>query len=154
MDYNEVDRRYRARLRLAANKIIGDWHEADATANEAIFAALRSFNPARGSLESLLFTTTRNKARNYVAKRNRLKRRGTVALVAEPVVWGDDPGLRESIERVTTALDTLPADQREVIRLRYYDGLSERAAAKQIGITRHRLRELQSAALEALRAAA
>jgi DNA-directed RNA polymerase specialized sigma24 family protein len=48
-------------------------------------------------------------------------------------------------------IEKLPAEQRQVIELRYWQRLSERAAADQLGITRHRLRKVESAALEALR---
>jgi RNA polymerase sigma factor (sigma-70 family) len=151
MTHEEIHRKYHARLQATANKIVDDWHEADAIATDAIYAALKAFNPERGSIESLLFTAARNKAKIYVAKQNRKKRCGTVPLLTEPATVDDDPGQRELIERLTVALDGLSAEQRQVVQLRYFDSVPERAAAEQLAITRHRLRKLESAALDTLR---
>jgi RNA polymerase primary sigma factor len=67
----------------------------------------------------------------------------------------DEVGERERIDAVTAALDELPTGEREVVELRF--GLSEGqektpdAVAKELGITRERVRRLEDDALRRLR---
>jgi RNA polymerase sigma-70 factor (ECF subfamily) len=61
--------------------------------------------------------------------------------------------LREDFERVLAAMEGLSAAQRELITLRYFDGLSFEEIASRLKSTRHRVRALCSKAIAALRKA-
>ena len=59
--------------------------------------------------------------------------------------------LREQIQR---ALEVLPDDQREVVRLRFIDELSYEEMAQKLGVSNNVVRTRTSRALRALRASA
>ncbi|GIW20915.1 MAG: DNA-directed RNA polymerase sigma-70 factor [Chloroflexota bacterium] len=63
----------------------------------------------------------------------------------------DVAGLREDIDRVSAALAELTDDQREVIALRFFAGLSAREAAVAMGRQEGTIRGLQFRAIAALR---
>ena len=95
-------------------------------------------------------------ARNAIVDQARTKREN-VSLVAAVTRETDEPGpeavatLREDLERVARALGELTDDQREVIELRFFAGLSVHEAAVAMGRQEGTIRGLQFRAIAALR---
>jgi RNA polymerase sigma-70 factor (ECF subfamily) len=58
---------------------------------------------------------------------------------------------REQVARVATALESLPADYRDVLVLRYFEGLALAEVAQQFGRSTESVRKLEARALVRLR---
>jgi RNA polymerase sigma-70 factor (ECF subfamily) len=95
-------------------------------------------------------------ARNAIIDQVRT-RKDNVSLIAAMIRETDDPGpeasaaLREDLERVAVALRELTEDQREVIELRFFAGLSVLEAAVAMGRQEGTIRGLQFRAIASLR---
>jgi RNA polymerase sigma-70 factor, ECF subfamily len=133
------------RLALAvAYRVLGDYHAAEDTAQDAFLAVWRrvdSFDPRRGTVHGWVLTIVRNAAvdrrrgrhahtlrdapLDEVAFRLATEGEETFAVVAASV----------EARRVREALATLPAEQREAIELAYFGGLTHREIAERTGAT-------------------
>jgi RNA polymerase sigma-70 factor (ECF subfamily) len=83
----------------------------------------------RSKVSTWVFGIARNRALDLIRKEERGKRVPDVSLVdPDPA-----PGIQRT-ERVMGALDALPVDQREVVFLTFYEGLSYREIAGTLGI--------------------
>ncbi len=110
------------------------------------------FDAQRGALGPWLLAAARNRAIDYL--RTTSGREHTALGLDHPALYTDiEPGLlaSDSARRVKAAMAKLPAEQREVIELAYFEGLSqtEMAARMQqpLGTVKTRVR----AALKRLR---
>ncbi|WP_163996406.1 sigma-70 family RNA polymerase sigma factor [Pyxidicoccus caerfyrddinensis] len=104
-----------------------------------VWRRAREFDPARGGLETWVTTIARTRAID------RLRSMGTATRVAEgathepPPVSATPPApdeasaLGQNRKRVLAALKQLPAEQREVVELAYFEGLSQREIAERTG---------------------
>lgn len=71
------------------------------------------------------------------------QRQATVAERAEALLWGADHDLgperitesRETLDRVRSAIAALPEPTRTILRLTRLEGLTQREAAQQVGVT-------------------
>ncbi len=100
------------------------WERADA------------FDPARGGLRTWLGTLAHRRAVDYVRREEALRRR-TERVGAEASVTPDVEEIAVAIvtaERVRAALDELPVEQRDAIRLAYFGGKTYREVAVQLEI--------------------
>ena len=100
----------------------------------AVWRRAESFNPERGAAGAWLFTVARNTVFD------RLRREGRVDATAElPDVVSLERGPYEQAEqsdtawRVHRALEELNANEREVIELAYWSGLSQSEVASYLG---------------------
>ena len=98
------------------------------------------FDPARGAVQTWLLTIARSRALDRaraIRRRRESPIEGDDGEVVVQQVAPDDPGLdTEAAERrriVTAALAQLPAEQREVLELGYYGGLSQSEIAERTG---------------------
>jgi RNA polymerase sigma-70 factor (ECF subfamily) len=98
------------------------------------------FDPARGAVQTWLLTIARSRALDRaraIRRRRESPIEGDDGEVVVQQVAPDDPGLdAEAAERrrvVTAALAQLPAEQREVLELGYYGGLSQSEIAERTG---------------------
>ena len=95
-----------------------------------------SYNPQRGSLGTYLTTLTRSRGIDRLRMRQarlRLVQRwgmGEAALIA-PGLWEQVSG-QERQERVRAALGQLDPDQRRLLELAYYQGLTQAEIAAQL----------------------
>jgi RNA polymerase sigma factor (sigma-70 family) len=127
--YNEIVRKYQKQVYWVIRKMVQDHDEADDITQEVfikVHSALLEFRE-----ESNLFTWLYRIATNYsINHLKKVKTRNTVSveLVAEPIESGDkasDEQIDEYQRRkiLEAAIETLPAQQRAVFNLRYYDQL-------------------------------
>ncbi|WP_426752118.1 sigma-70 family RNA polymerase sigma factor [Myxococcus sp. Y35] len=104
-----------------------------------VWRRAREFDPSRGGLESWVTTIARTRAID------RLRTLGAAARVVEgaahqgppvsavPTAPDEAAGQGESRIRVWAALAQLPPEQREVVELAYFEGLSQREIAERTG---------------------
>jgi len=123
-------------------RILGSRPDAEEVLQEAfleVWRRAREFDPARGGLETWVMTIARTRAID------RKRALGTVARVAEEVATQPPPvsatpvNPSESAEqgqeqvRVAAAMRALPPEQRQVVELAYFEGLSQREISERTG---------------------
>jgi RNA polymerase sigma-70 factor, ECF subfamily len=144
--------RYAARLLGLAYRILGETGEAEEVVQEVFLHAWRAagtFDPTRGSVPAWLLVATRSRAIDRLRTR-----RPVAAASAEGRGPLDDLASRDDVEGSSAsrewetlcrgAIGELPADQRQVLELAYFDGLthqeiSERTATP-LGTVKTRIR--------------
>ena len=150
-----------------AYRIVRDHGVAEEVVQEAFLSLWRNedrFDAARGSLRALVCHAVRNRALDRLRGRSGRQRDHQSLDDLLHLPSGDDIAAeverREQSREVTTALTTLPAEQRQVIELAYFGGYSQTEIAELTdrplgtvkGRTRLALRAL-AAALAPLRGA-
>jgi len=123
-------------------RILGSRPDAEEVLQESfleVWRRAREFDPARGELETWVMTIARTRAID------RKRTLGTVARVAEEVATQPPPvsatpvNPSEAAEqgqeqaRVAAAMGALPPEQRQVVELAYFEGLSQREIAERTG---------------------
>jgi RNA polymerase sigma-70 factor, ECF subfamily len=129
-------RRYsRSMLGLALRRL-GDRGRAEDALQEtftAIWRAAKTYRPERGPAAPWLFAV----ARNSISDRGRARREPPAEAPDEA---SDEAGPDELVEhnwlsfRVHAALETLPDNERQLIELAYWSGLSQSEIANLVGI--------------------
>jgi RNA polymerase sigma-70 factor, ECF subfamily len=126
---------------------LGSRDEADDALQETFMRLVRGRRRLEGvrNLTAYVFTMTRNEAARHVV-RKATETTGRRELVAEDL-FAHDPGnlkARETAEIIAAALRRLSEEQREVIELKFFGGLTFREIAEVTGVplqtaaTRHR----------------
>ncbi len=107
----------------------------------AVWSNAAAYDPRRGSVRAWLMGMVHNRAVDLVRREESQRRRAEATVsVGEPAV--EDPaedvvrqvGSREEGVRVRSALEELPTDQRRVIELMYFDGLSQSRIAERLSL--------------------
>ena len=121
--------------------LLKDADEAEDVVEETFWQAWRkasSYEPSRGAVSTWLLTIGRRRALDRLRAKSRRKEEsthsGVLADIASPA--SDPLQMVESSERrsnVLTALRELPAEQREVLELGYFQGLSQSEIADTTG---------------------
>lgn len=149
--FTELCRRYYGPLVAIGHAILGDRHLAEDAAQEA-FAKAAVYLPKLRKAEQFgrwVAAICRNEARDLARVRQRPR------MEDETVVEPAPPGADEAGEAVRTALNGLPSDAREVVFLRFYDGLSYDQISAVLGISEQaingRLRRAKRTLAELLR---
>jgi RNA polymerase sigma-70 factor, ECF subfamily len=133
----------------------GDKSEAEDLAGDVFLKALESIKTYREQgvpIQAWLFRI----AHNLVVDRyRRMNKRKTIPVEDREIRDESDPAVTAErnieIERVKRAMKHLTEQQREVVRLRFFGGLTSREVAGLTGKSYGAVREMQSAALEKLR---
>ncbi|CAN5328864.1 sigma-70 family RNA polymerase sigma factor [soil metagenome] len=135
--------------------LLGDHHDAEDATERTFLAALGAIDRFRdegATFRSWLFRIAHNQLANALRTRSR-QRTDPRDLVREPATGGDPARLAtlaEDARRLRAALGTLPEDRRQVVVLRFVDGLT----AREIGVVLRRsegaVRVLQHRALRDL----
>lgn len=138
----ELYRRYGAMLLGLARRVIGNRDEAEEILQEALVHAWRRadrYDPTRSSVSTWLVMITRSRAIDRLRSR-RVDDRTVVAVQRE------SPPDHESAEgasrvlhlerrkRVRGELERLPDDQRRVLELAFFRGMTQREIADETGI--------------------
>jgi len=151
-DLADLEALYDAHHRQAiglAFRILGDMGDAEEAVQEVFLSAWRSghtYDPSRGSTHTWILSMVRNRSIDVL----RARRRRPVQPLAEgvdPPDTTDVPAQAASnvdAASARAALDTLPPEQKQVIELAYFGGLSHTEIAAQlaapIGTVKGRIR--------------
>jgi RNA polymerase sigma-70 factor, ECF subfamily len=153
--FGALYRRYLDRVYGYCFYLLGDHHDAEDVTERTFMAALAAIDRYRdegASFRSWLFRIAHNQLANALRSRGR-RRASSLDEVAEPVV-DDDPagfvGIADESRRLRRALESLPDDRRQVVVLRFVDGLSAREIGAVLGRSEGAVRVLQHRALRQL----
>ena len=134
---------------------IGDRTEAEDIAGEVFLKALESLKSyqERGiPMQSWLFRIAHNMVVDHLRK---AAKRKTVPIDTVQVEGGTDPMTvaerNIELEKVTRAMEQITKEQREVLRLRFFGGLTSKEAGSILNKSDGAVREMQRAAIENLR---
>jgi len=134
---------------------IGNKEEAEDIAGEVFLRALKSLKSYREQgvpMQGWLFRIAHNLTIDYLRK---MDKRSTVPIDSVVLQGNDNPAdtAERNIEfaRVTEAMKQLTTEQREVINLRFFGGLTSKEVGGVLGKSDGAVREMQRAAIEKLR---
>lgn len=134
---------------------IGNRTEAEDIAGEVFLKALQSLKSyqERGTpMQVWLFRIAHNLVVDHLRK---MTKRKTVPIDTVPVEGGVDPASvaekNVEFERVTRAMEQLTGEQRKVLGLRFFGGLTSKEAGSILNKSHGAVREMQRAAIEKLR---
>jgi RNA polymerase sigma factor (sigma-70 family) len=157
--FAELFRRYAAAASGVARRVLGEETLADEAVQEVFVSVWRraaAYDPARGTVRSWLLSQVHHRAVDLVRREEAQRRRATNAVA--PLL--DDP-LDDVLEQdwaaarkrqVRRALDQLSDDQRRVIELAYYGGLTQTQVAEAMRIPLGTVKSRTLAAMNRLRA--
>lgn len=153
-------RRYGAAAFGLALRVLGDRVLAEEVTQEvflSVWRRARNYEPGRGSVRSWLLTQIHHRAVDVVRREEAERRRNAGASL---------PAVDESIEQVVedqwlavrraqmrTALEVLPEEQRAVIELSYFEGLTQTQVADRLGTPLGTVKSRTLAAMKKLRGA-
>jgi RNA polymerase sigma-70 factor, ECF subfamily len=135
-------RRYAPNAHGLALRVLRQAFQAEEAVQDAFVAVWRnagSYDPSRGSVRAWLLGMVHNRAVDLVRREQSQRRRAEVVVIEDVVA---DPAERvvEAIgsiderAKVREALAALPADQRQVIELMYFQGLSQSRIAEHLSL--------------------
>lgn len=134
---------------------IGDKSESEDLASEVFLKALKSIKTYRDTgppMQAWLFKIAHNLVVDHLRRVSRIK---TVPIDTVEIVDNNNPvdatEKKIEMEKVRAAMVKLTEEQREVLQLRFFGGLTSREAAGVLDKSDGALREMQRAALERLR---
>lgn len=135
--------------------LLGDHHDAEDATERTFLAALGAIDRFRdegATFRSWLFRIAHNQLANALRARSR-QRTEPLDGVPEPMA-GDDParlaGMADDARRLRAAVASLSDDRRQVIILRFVDGLTAREIGDVLGRSEGAVRVLQHRALREL----
>lgn len=155
--FGTLYRRYLDRVYGYCFYLLGDHHDAEDATERTFLAAMGAIDRYRdegASFRSWLFRIAHNQIANALRARGR-HRATSLDAVSEPPIDADPAGLvgvADESRRLRRALDALSGDRRQVIILRFVDGLSAREIGVVLGRSSGAVRVLQHRALRDLAA--
>jgi RNA polymerase sigma-70 factor (ECF subfamily) len=143
--FRELFRRYAPSAMAVARRVVGQPYLAEEAVQEGFLAVWRNpsaYEEMRGSVKAWLMATVHNRAVDLVRREETQRRRAENAGPDDTVVILDDPaekvideiGLPDERKAVRAALKELPPEQRQVIELMYFDGLSQTRVAERLSL--------------------
>jgi RNA polymerase sigma factor (sigma-70 family) len=136
---NEIYDQFSSFVYGLALRVIGDARAAEDVSQDVfvtVWERPAAFDPDRGSLRTWLGTLAHRRAVDHV-RREEARRRRAIKDAARPVSTPDVEEMALALvtaERVRSALDTLPDEQRRAIQLAYFGGKTYRQVAEVLGI--------------------
>jgi len=130
--------RYASRLMGLAQRVLGDTGEAEEVLQEVFLFVWRSattFDPARGSVLAWLLVATRSRSIDRLRSRRPAARAGLTSVDQVPDKADSrdletDSAAREWETLCRSAIAELPAEQRIVLELAYFEGLTHQEIAQ------------------------
>ena len=161
--FDELYRRYGAAAYGLAYRLTGQQILAQDVVHDSFLALWRApeaYDPGRGPFRTFFLSLVHHRAVDTIRREERMRRRNERASNLEPLV-GEDVAedvvdqAHLSIRRteVREALTTLPPDQRRVLEMAYFDGLTQATIAERLGIPLGTVKTRTLAAMQKLRAA-
>lgn len=137
--FNEIVRKYQQQVYWVIRKMVQDHDEADDITQEVfikVYNALKDFRE-ESNLFTWLYRIATNHSINHL-KKTKIKNTVSMELVAEPIESNDKNADEEmdderKREYLMEAIETLPARQRAVFNMRYYDQLPYDEIAEILG---------------------
>jgi RNA polymerase sigma-70 factor, ECF subfamily len=140
--FRALFRRYAPTALALARRIVRQQNLAEEVMQEVFLSVWREgdrFDAGRGSARAWVMGMVHKRAVDAVRREEAQRRRADEASVLEAV---EDPaeGVARDVDRpqeqraVRAALDALPPDQRQVIELMYFDGLSQSRVAARLSV--------------------
>jgi RNA polymerase sigma-70 factor (ECF subfamily) len=136
--------RYSPSAMSLARRVVRQPFLAEEIVQEAFLAVWRNpggYDPQRGSVRAWLMGMVHHRAVDAVRREESQRRRTEESQLSDPVIQPDpaeeivdEIGLPEERRAVRAALDGLPAEQRQVIELMYFDGLSQSKISDKLGL--------------------
>jgi RNA polymerase sigma-70 factor, ECF subfamily len=126
---------YRLALRM-----LGNATDAEDLTQEVFvdFWQKQQYDASRGSVITFLLTMTRSRALNRIRQRQSkaqlLQRWEKVMPMSHADTALEQASLSEVSQQIRTALDTLPAAQRQILEMAYYEGLSQSEITERLAI--------------------
>lgn len=161
--FDELYRRYSPSAYGLAFRITGQQVLAQDVVHDAFLALWRTpeaYDPARGSFRTFFLSLVHHRAVDTVRREERLRRRqervsNLEPLLGEDVAEGvvDAAFIGERRKEVRAALETLPSEQRKVLEMAYFDGMTQMQIATEIGIPIGTVKTRTLAAMRKLRRA-
>ncbi len=141
--FEEIYDRYGDLVYSTALRVLRDPHLAEDISQEIFVRLWRkpdSYVAERGRFLTWLISVTRNRAVDEVRARGRRQRHETASLEEQerevPAGTGDDPALNAQLAEqrriVRAALAELPPEQRQVIELAFFGGLTQKEIADRL----------------------
>lgn len=140
--FEELSEKYSALVFSTAFKVLNHYEDAEDVMNEVlatIWKKAETYHPKKGSLVTWICTTTRNRSIDRVRS---VQRRCALYDRFEEKLEGEAPEYsltgREALYRsdarriLQTAVVSLSPEQREVIELAYFEGLTQKQIAERI----------------------
>jgi len=161
--FDELYRRYAPSAYGLAYRLTGQQILAQDVVHDAFLALWRApeaFDPARGLFRTYFLALVHHRAVDTVRREERLRKRTERAANLEPVTGEDVAegvvdeafiGVRR--REVREALTTLPAEQRQVLEMAYFQGYTQVAIAEELGIPIGTVKTRTLAAMRKLRRA-
>jgi RNA polymerase sigma-70 factor, ECF subfamily len=148
--------RYAATLLAIGQRLLGGRREAEDLVHDVFLEAWRQslhYDPARGSVRAWLMVRLRSRALD----RHRAASTAPVPMESAPrheerATSGEDPALAPDRSAVRRALADLPSEQRAVLELGYFEGLSSSEIAHRTGAPIGTVKSRVATALARLRA--
>lgn len=148
--------RYAGMLVAIAERLLGGAREAPDLVHDVLLEVWRQagdYDATRGSVKSWILLRLRSRAAD---RRKAPSSSRVVGLadtnVTESAATGEDPSLAPDREKVRRALAELPADQRAVLELGYFEGLSSSEIAARLAVPIGTVKSRVAAAIGKLRA--
>ena len=136
--------RYAPSAKALALRVVRQAHLAEEIVQEAFMAVWRNpdaYDAERGSVKSYLMSMVHHRAVDLVRREEAYRRRAEASIheaLEEQADHADDVvqqlGLPEERRIVRSALDELPPEQRDVLQMMYFDGLSQSQIAESTGL--------------------
>ncbi len=139
----ELYARWARSVHAAVLRIVGDPENAEEIVEATFWQAWQQasrYEPTRGAVSTWLITIGRSRALDLLRARRRSREDVVVsprALAEIPAQTGDPAMHAEALERrrfVLLALSDLPPEQRQVLELSYFAGLSQAEIADRTGL--------------------
>jgi len=137
----ELYERFAGVLLAVARRILGPGGEAEEALQESLLQAWNQaerYDPGRSSVSTWLILIVRTRALDRLRSRQ-ARERTTLGAAREPSPRHESSGAEERVlhgerrERVRQALAELPDEQRRVLELAFYEGLSQSEIATRTG---------------------
>lgn len=134
--------RYASMLLALAIRVVGNYAEGEEVVQEVLLQAWRQaerYKPERSSVSTWLVMMTRSRAIDRIRSRKVVDRTHTAAQREESRVHESPEGARNVLHqeralRLRSELSRLPDEQRQVLELAFFSGLTQREIAEQRGI--------------------
>jgi len=160
----ELYDRHASTLLALARRILGsaaDAADAEEVLQEVFLHVWRQagrYDPARSSVSTWLVLITRSRAIDRLRSRKVVERVHEAAHQEDPTGHASPEGVesvfsRERRQRVKSELDKLPPEQKQVVEMAFYDGLSQTEIAARAGLPLGTVKTRTLLAMKKLRSA-